>query len=150
MSHIRSDAFARVLLVLLPALLATSPCAAQLPACDDLSQVDFGSCALPLGVGVVEGQCQSISGCESPVTLFASMQECETTCPTCNDLSGIDFGPCRAILGAGLIEGSCELISGCESPVPLFASVPDCEAMCNVVAIEELQWSTIKTLYRND
>ena len=128
----------------------TLPCRAQSGACDDLSQVDFGACALPLGVGVVDGRCQSISGCESPITLFTSVQECEDTCPTCSDLAGIDFGPCEAILGAGVIAGTCELISGCASPVPLFTSVVNCESMCNVLAVEDIEWGMVKTLYRRD
>lgn len=150
MTASRSHHLLGVISILSFGVFATAPSEAQLTACDDLSHVDFGTCTLLLGVGILNGQCESISGCASPVVLFTSVQQCEATCPTCNDLSGIDFGPCEAILGAGIVEGSCELISGCESPVPLFASVIDCEAMCNVVAVEDVTWSLVKTLYRSD
>ena len=31
--------------------------------CTDVGEVDFGMCAMPLGIALVNGQCTSISGC---------------------------------------------------------------------------------------
>ena len=52
--------------------------------CDDLSvnDINFGMCDMVLGYGVVEGQCQTISGCALPpgIELFGTMQACNASC----------------------------------------------------------------------
>lgn len=96
----------------------------------DLSGIDFGPCDAILGWGGIDGDCQEISGCESPVPLFESEEACLKEC-LCRDLSGIDFGPCEALIGYGVIDGACVPISGCPpSPVPLFSSMAECNASC--------------------
>lgn len=52
--------------------------------CTDVAGVDFGMCAAVLGVGVVDNQCQTISGCGPVVgnvdygaAIFSSVAECE-------------------------------------------------------------------------
>jgi len=44
------------------------------PECSNLANVDFGGCAMPLGYGIIGGQCQMISGCStiSGTTDYAS------------------------------------------------------------------------------
>ncbi len=49
--------------------------------CEDLAGVDFGECAMPLGIGVVDGTCTFISGCgANGVQLFESMDDCAEQC----------------------------------------------------------------------
>ena len=50
------------------------------PTCDDLANVDFGPCAMVLGYGVIGRECVVISGCESPVPLFTTAEECLLEC----------------------------------------------------------------------
>jgi hypothetical protein len=52
--------------------------------CTDLTQVDFGMCAMALGIGIIDNVCQFISGCGTTVgnvnyapALYSSMAECE-------------------------------------------------------------------------
>jgi uncharacterized small protein (DUF1192 family) len=96
----------------------------------DLSGIDFGPCDAVLGWGGIDGECQEISGCVSPVPLFASREECLKECH-CRDFADIDFGPCEALLGYAIIDDECTAISGCPpSPVPLFRSLAECRAVC--------------------
>jgi eight-cysteine-cluster-containing protein len=51
------------------------------PSCKDLSGINFGACLAILGVGVVNGQCTTISGCDSQGhALFSSVAECRREC----------------------------------------------------------------------
>ncbi len=52
------------------------------PTCDDLANVDFGPCDAVLGYGVVGGECVEITGCDSPVPLFSTAEECLLECGT--------------------------------------------------------------------
>lgn len=52
--------------------------------CTDLSGINFGFCAAVLGVGVINNQCQAISGCGTTVgnvdyspAIYSSMEECQ-------------------------------------------------------------------------
>jgi hypothetical protein len=92
--------------------------------CLDMGTADFGLCDMALGIGLVNGSCQMISGCStvdfnSGMDLadyfFDSMASCQTACTAgdCVDVVGVDFGPCDAIIGIGIINGSCTYISGC-------------------------------------
>jgi hypothetical protein len=54
------------------------------PACSDLSNVDFGFCSMPLGIGIINGQCAMISGCSNisgmidySDALYSSMLSCQ-------------------------------------------------------------------------
>jgi len=56
-------------------------CAAH---CLDMANLDFGECAMPLGVGLIDGTCISISGCSWEINgvdyqnyFFESIDECE-------------------------------------------------------------------------
>ncbi|MEM1120454.1 MAG: T9SS type A sorting domain-containing protein [Bacteroidota bacterium] len=66
--------------------------------CTDLAKVDFGLCQAVMGVGLVNGKCQFISGCLNTVVngidyseaLFPSVEICQQTCeqkgePSSND-----------------------------------------------------------------
>ncbi|MFZ6052660.1 T9SS type A sorting domain-containing protein [Halocola ammonii] len=95
--------------------------------CTDLAGVDFGPCDAVLGYGLVNGECQTISGCSTvgddeidySNAIHESPAACEATCgdgvEECTDLAGVDFGPCDAVLGYGLINGECQTISGCST-----------------------------------
>lgn len=67
--------------------------------CTDLSEVDFGLCAMPLGIAVVDGVCTSISGCGYIVdgvdyspAFYDSTEGCENCLETseCIDPDQID------------------------------------------------------------
>lgn len=54
------------------------------PPCSDLSNVDFGICSMPLGIGIINGQCAMISGCSNisgmldySDALYSSMTSCQ-------------------------------------------------------------------------
>jgi hypothetical protein len=54
------------------------------PPCSDLSNVDFGLCSMPLGIGIINGQCAMISGCSNisgminySDALYSSMLSCQ-------------------------------------------------------------------------
>jgi hypothetical protein len=65
-----------------PLFATQAECAAAClePTCDDLAGIDFGPCDAILGAGVIDGYCAWISGCGSPVALFADVTECAATC----------------------------------------------------------------------
>ena len=141
----------RLILLVIVLLIGTSSRSSAEPTCDDLSGIDFGPCDAVLGYGVIDGQCEEISGCESPVPLFDTLEECQAVCetePTCDDLSGIDFGPCTLLLGFGVINGQCQAISGCESPVLLFSSLEECIDQCEPISTSEETWGRVKARYR--
>ena len=59
------------------------------PACSDLSNVDFGFCSMPLGIGIINGQCTMISGCSNisgmidySASLYTSMTSCQACLPS--------------------------------------------------------------------
>lgn len=59
------------------------------PPCSDLSNVDFGSCSMPLGIGIINGQCAMISGCSNisgmidySASLYTSMNSCQACLPS--------------------------------------------------------------------
>jgi len=92
--------------------------------CTDLGDVDFGPCEMVLGVGVLNGTCQSISGCGPMVgnvdyspALYDNMEACQAClaieAEPCTDLNGVDFGDCDLFMGMGVINGTCQGISGC-------------------------------------
>lgn len=92
--------------------------------CIDLAEADFGECEAIIGYGIVDGECQAISGCSSIEQnsgidlsdhLFESPDECTLNCllNDCEDLSEADFGLCDLFLGYAWINGECSAISGC-------------------------------------
>lgn len=92
--------------------------------CMDLGGIDFGFCDFPLGIALINGQCESISGCDWTVDsvdyspyFYETWDQCISCLPDsgCMNLSGIDFGPCDAILGVGWTDEGCQWISGCST-----------------------------------
>lgn len=112
--------------------------------CNDLGGVDFGACAMPLGIALIDNVCQAISGCGYVVNnvdytndFFTSMEDCTACSGACLDLGVIDFGPCDQFLGIALANGSCTNLSGCGYIVnevdytnQFYSSVEDCENAC--------------------
>ncbi|NQX90953.1 MAG: T9SS type A sorting domain-containing protein [Flavobacteriales bacterium] len=128
--------------------------------CEDLGGIDFGLCQLALGVALVDGSCQSLSGCGYIVNgvdyspyFYESFDECEMACssdPECSPLDGIDFGDCEAVLGVGVLNGQCQTISGCGYIVDgvdyssyFFENEEDCEACIDQCIDEDLIDGTI-------
>jgi hypothetical protein len=116
------------------------------PDCMDLGDIDFGFCDFPLGIALINGSCQSVSGCDWTVDnvdyspwFYETMDECQA-CEEmdCLNLSGIDFGPCDAILGVAMTDEGCEYISGCSTVGGdgidyadyFFENMADCEMEC--------------------
>jgi hypothetical protein len=65
--------------------------------CTDLAEVDFGPCDMMMGFGVINGNCQSISGCGSVVdgveydaALYSTIEECQE-CLECINPDQIDL-----------------------------------------------------------
>lgn len=65
--------------------------------CTDLADVDFGDCEMAMGFGVINGECQSISGCGTVVegvdyeaALYSNLEDCQA-CLDCIDESQIDL-----------------------------------------------------------
>ena len=59
------------------------------PPCSDLSNVNFGICSMPLGIGIINGQCAMISGCSNisgmidySEALYTSMTSCQACLPS--------------------------------------------------------------------
>ena len=63
-------------------------------SCTDLSNVDFGACAMPLGIAFVDGACTMVSGCDwmgMEAYFFQTVEACNTACgTTCVDPSLIN------------------------------------------------------------
>ncbi len=101
------------------------------PPCYDVAGVDFGLCEAIMGVAIVNGTCQTVSGCGNydiagigyKEAFFPTVEICLQTCggefgvdalaPPCYDVAGVDFGPCDAIMGVAILDGTCQTISGC-------------------------------------
>lgn len=75
-------------------------CASATEECFDFTGLDFGSCEMLLGVGLLNDECDYISGCDSIIDgidysdlFFDSTQECEQVCDINNpiDLGDINF-----------------------------------------------------------
>jgi len=56
-------------------------------SCLDLVNLDFGECAMPLGIAIIEGECSMLSGCSYEVNgvnyedyFFESMETCISSC----------------------------------------------------------------------
>lgn len=71
-------------------------CNVSVEPCFDLVEVDFGPCDMMMGFGVVNGNCQSISGCGSVVdgveydaAIYGTIEECQE-CIDCVNPDQID------------------------------------------------------------
>ena len=100
------------------------------PPCYDVADVDFGDCKAIMGIAIVNGTCQTISGCGNydiggigyKEAFFPTVEICQQTCggngvdalaPPCYDVADVDFGLCEAIMGVAIVNGTCQTISGC-------------------------------------
>jgi hypothetical protein len=51
------------------------------PTCPNLAGINFGFCAMVLGVANIDGNCQTVSGCsDQGYTLFADLKACNAAC----------------------------------------------------------------------
>ncbi len=118
--------------------------------CLDLGGLDFGDCDLALGIALVNGTCQSLSGCgyiidniDYSPNFYSTEEQCILLCGggfNCMDLAGIDFGLCQMALGIASVNGECVYVSGCGYIVgnidysPYFyENFDDCYAECGTV-----------------
>lgn len=95
--------------------------------CTDLAGVDFGVCAMYMGITIINGQCVGVSGCGWVVdgvnyetASYSTMQECQTCLETepvdaepCTDVADVDFGLCDMYMGITIVNGQCIGVSGC-------------------------------------
>lgn len=137
--------------------------------CADLAGVDFGFCAMYMGITIINGQCIGISGCGWEVdginyqtASYDSMEACQAClndtivfAEPCRDLAEIDFGLCDMILGYAVIGNTCELLSGCGSIVnnidfqnALYAIEAECELCLSSNGILEDAYGSI-VIYPN-
>lgn len=85
-------------------------CGEPEPTCDDIGGVDFGACEMLLGVAVVNGKCNYVSGCGAAgYAFFDSMIACEAACaPAGCEVDGKWFAPGDSIpAGDGCNMCSC-------------------------------------------
>lgn len=118
--------------------------------CMDLGPYDFGLCDMPLGIALINGECQGISGCSTQIDdvdyapyFYTEMEEClecaQLEIDECEDLTDVDFGLCDQFLGYGLINGQCTPISGCgyvaadglDYSIAIHSSPEECAATCS-------------------
>jgi len=67
--------------------------------CTDLENVDFGECAMPLGICVINNSCVAISGCSTTGSdgidysgsFYTSFTDCNTACGSCINPEIIDL-----------------------------------------------------------
>jgi hypothetical protein len=69
-------------------------CTGEKGDCIDLGEIDFGACDMAMGVALINGMCQYLSGCgwevngqDFSVYSFASMESCASAC---QDESGMN------------------------------------------------------------
>ncbi len=104
--------------------------------CIDLSGLDFGACAMVLGVGYANELCQTISGCgwivdgvDYSVASFESIDECESVCSsadmTCDEINSVyesfhngEFLTCNYDNDCIAVWGHCDVgLGGCHYSV---------------------------------
>ena len=124
----------------IPSWQGLPDCEEYIEECFDFNGIDFGACAMVLGVGLVNDECGYISGCDWTVDgvdysnfLFESMQECEENCNpnnecnlTTDDILGpyyFEDAPFRNVIAHENEPGERLFISGiikqnnCEDPI---------------------------------
>lgn len=96
------------------ATLTIQPNLIDVEPCTDLAGVDFGFCDMVMGVGIINGNCSSISGCGAQVggvnyapAVYDSMDDCMLACPIieyggCTYASACNYDP-----NAAFEDGSC-------------------------------------------
>ena len=111
--------------------------------CKDLTDVDFGACAMFMGYGLMNGQCVGISGCgcmDYCDAIFDSMDACKESCmgpPDCGgpcdcyDLYGNDFtDPCPMMCPTCDNYWTCEGGSCMENCGPVPPEIQECVWPC--------------------
>lgn len=113
--------------------------------------VDFGECAMPLGIAYYENQgCVMLSGCDYTGSdgidytgyFYESMESCQSSCVNdCVEISNdVDFGLCDMYLGIANVQGQgCVSLSGCgymgsdgiDYTNAFFADMASCENACD-------------------
>lgn len=90
--------------------------------CMDLGSVDFGICAMAMGIALINGECVGVSGCGWIVNgvdyspyFFDDFASCQANCGqnSCLDLGTVDFGECEMFMGYAIVNESCQGVSGC-------------------------------------
>ena len=115
--------------------------------------VDFGACAMALGIGITSSGCTFISGCgttadngvDYAVYLFTDMPSC-MACQDFNDCltlpSTSDFGMCDMFLGYAMTENGCQSFSGCSNVdlngIDYSTYFFDAEYACNNQCIDDV------------
>jgi hypothetical protein len=115
---------------------------------------------LPIGIGVVNNACVSLSGCDAVVgnvnysnALYTTMADCQACLLTepidaepCTDLDGIDFGACSMYMGIGIINDTCVSISGCGAVVDnvnytnaLYVTLEACQLCLGMNNLSEIE-----------
>lgn len=93
----------------------------------DLAGVDFGVCAMYMGITIINGACVGISGCgwivngiNYQTASYNSLEECQACLESipidaepCTDVADVEFGDCDMALGITIINGQCAFVSGC-------------------------------------
>lgn len=133
------------------AIFCTSTALAQPTSCNPIPEdVEFGLCAMVLGVAYVENQgCVGLSGCgfvgsdgiDYQGYFYTSLEECNSLCT--NDCLTIpapaDFGECDMALGIANVDGQgCISLSGCgytdsngvDYTTYFYSSLEDCQNAC--------------------
>ncbi len=74
--------------------------------CTDLGDIDFGACAMPLGIALVNGQCTSLSGCGYEVegvdysnAFYETMEACQSCIDTVGCVNPEQIDPEAICLG---------------------------------------------------
>lgn len=119
--------------------------------CVDLGEVDFGPCDMVMGIALIDGSCQNISGCgwvvdgvDYSVFSFDAISDCEPcedddpVIGPCTDLAGKMFGLCAMVLGVANVNGNCTTISGCSTvasdgidyAAAIHPDLASCQAAC--------------------
>ena len=110
-------------------------CNASSNECIDLSGLDFGACAMELGIGYVNGECSYVSGCgwilngiDYSDAFFDSIDECDEQCSnytTCDEieenyleLHSEEYTECEYDIDCMSVWGDCDIsLGGCHYAV---------------------------------
>jgi hypothetical protein len=146
------------------------PCAGDVvdaEPCTDLSGVDFGVCAMYMGITIINGACVGISGCGWVVNgvnyqtaSYNSMEECEACLESipidvepCTDVADVDFGACDMFMGIAVVNGQCMGVSGCGFVVgdlnytsAFYNTIEECEACLENEPIDAEPCSDLQNL----
>jgi hypothetical protein len=108
--------------------------------CEDLSNVDFGECTMPLGIGIINGNCEMISGCSTVVgttdfspSLYANFEDCEA-----------------CLSSSGLSENQLRLIKIYPNPTDDILRIEFTEQVNALIFVKDLTGRQLKSFRAND